>query len=50
MGSEHDCKSKSKNRDENGIKGHDISVEILLKRLQSLGITIDLEKLRNANI
>jgi hypothetical protein len=29
-----------------GPEGHDISVEVLLKRLQQLGISIDLSKLR----
>jgi hypothetical protein len=28
-------------------KGHDLSVEVLLKRLESIGITVDLNKLRN---
>ena len=30
-----------------GPKGHDISVEVLLKKLASIGITVDLNKLRN---
>ena len=30
-----------------GPNGHDISVEVLLKRLESFGVTIDLNKLRN---
>jgi hypothetical protein len=40
-GSEHECKK-------NGHNGNDISVDVLLKRLASIGITIDLAKLRNA--
>ena len=30
-----------------GPNGHDVSVEVLVKKLQSIGISIDLEKLRN---
>lgn len=30
-----------------GPEGHDISVEVLLKRLEQVGIKIDLTKLRN---
>ena len=45
----HECKKK------NGTNGHngnnsDLSLEVFLKKLQSIGITIDLEKLRNAKI
>jgi len=38
-GSTHECRTK------NGSS--DISVEVLLKKLESLGITINLHKLRN---
>jgi hypothetical protein len=38
-GSQHDCKKETKNQD--------ISVEILLKKLEIIGIKIDLQKLRN---
>jgi hypothetical protein len=48
-GSVHECKAKTKNGNGNG-NNNDISVQILLKRLQSIGIIIDLEKLRNAKI
>lgn len=37
-GSQHDCKKK---------KNQDISVEVLLKKLATIGITVDLNKLRN---
>lgn len=42
---EHDCKSKSRNGNGNG--NNDITLKVV-KKLQSLGITIDLNKLRNA--
>ena len=43
-GTEHDCKKKEKN----GIgNGNDISLEVFLKKLQSIGVTIDVNKLRN---
>jgi hypothetical protein len=29
-----------------GPKGHDISIDVLLKRLEQIGISIDLSKLR----
>ncbi len=38
-GSQHDCKKETKNQD--------ISVEVLLKKLEIIGIKIDLQKLRN---
>lgn len=41
----HDCKKKEKNGNGNG--NNDINVEVLLKKLQSMGITIDINKLRN---
>ena len=37
-GSQHDCKKEKK---------EDISVEVLLKKLESLGVKIDLKKLNN---
>lgn len=48
-GTEHDCKSKSKNANGNGNK-NDISLEVLLKKLESIGITIDINRLRNCEI
>ena len=39
-GSVHECKAKNGN--------NDISIQVLLKRLECIGITIDLQKLRNA--
>jgi len=48
----HECKkvvndnvAVSANSNENG-NGNDISVEVLLKRLEQLGVSIDLTKLR----
>lgn len=35
-----------KEEQKQGTKGHDLSVEVLLKRLEQLGISIDLNKLR----
>lgn len=48
-GTEHDCKSKSKNGNGNGNGNgnNDISLEVILKKLESIGITIDMNKLRN---
>ena len=37
------CESLKENQ---GPKGHDISVDVLLRRLEQLGISIDLSKLR----
>ena len=42
-GSQHDCKKSVPN---NG-NSNDISVEVLLKKLESIGVKIDLSKLRN---
>ena len=42
-GSQHDCKKSVPN---NG-NGNDISVQVLLKKLSSIGIEINLEKFRN---
>ena len=28
-------------------KGHDVSIEVLLKKLETVGVKIDLQKLRN---
>jgi hypothetical protein len=44
-GSIHECK-KNGNGHKNG-NNTDISVEVLLKRLEQLGIKIDLEKIRS---
>ena len=35
---------------ENHNGNNDISLEVLVKKLQSIGITLDLDKLRNARI
>ena len=47
-GSEHDCKKQNEKltNGHNG-NGNDISVEVLLRKLASIGITIDLELVRN---
>ena len=47
-GSIHECKSKNGTSSvpSNG-NGNDISVQVLLKKLSSIGIEINLEKLRN---
>jgi hypothetical protein len=45
-GSQHDCKKSSKNGNGDG-NNNDISLEVLLKKLESVGITINLERLRN---
>jgi hypothetical protein len=46
-GTKHECQKK------NGTNGHtngtqDLSLEVVLKKLESIGIKIDLERLRNA--
>jgi hypothetical protein len=48
-GSIHDCKSKNENKTSESVpnNGNDISVEVLLKKLESVGVRLDLEKLRN---
>jgi hypothetical protein len=38
----HECKPKRAQE----TKGHDLSIDVLLKRLDQLGISIDLSKLR----
>jgi hypothetical protein len=44
---EHDCK-KQQNGNEKLTNGHnEISLELVIKKLASIGITLDLEKLRN---
>jgi hypothetical protein len=45
-GSEHDCKNKNGNKSVPN-NGNDLSVEVLLKRLESVGVKLDLSKLRN---
>lgn len=48
-GSQHECKSKngtSKSVPNNG-NVNDISIEVLLEKLESIGVSIDLERLRN---
>jgi len=51
-GSLHDCKkkngSKQDNHSNNNGNNSDISLEVFLKKLESIGITIDMNKLRNA--
>jgi hypothetical protein len=53
-GSQHDCKKKEKEQQQklNGINNDNnhISLEVFLKKLQSIGITIDINKLRNCEI
>lgn len=48
----HDCKKTNKpkqdNHNNNNGNNNDISLEVLLKKLESIGITIDIDKLRNA--
>lgn len=44
-GSIHECKKNGNGRKHGN--GTDISVEVLLKRLEQLGIKIDLEKIRS---
>ena len=50
-GSLHDCKkkneSKPKQENHNNGNNNDISLELVLKKLRSIGIIIDLEKLKN---
>jgi hypothetical protein len=42
------CESlKQKQGKQNGNGNNDLSVEVLLKKLESIGITIDLQQLRN---
>jgi len=44
----HDCKKKNGSKQDNHSNGNnDITLDVLLKRLASFGISIDLEKLRN---
>jgi len=43
-GKEHSCSKK------NETGNYDISLEVFLKKLESIGISIDFEKLRNASI
>jgi hypothetical protein len=46
---EHDCKKKDGNVQEKLTNGHnEISLELVLKKLAAIGITLDLEKLKNA--
>ena len=46
----HDCKKPKQENHSNGNNGNDISLELLLKKLESIGITLDLNKLRNCEI
>jgi hypothetical protein len=46
---EHDCKNKNGKENQKLTNGHnEISLELVLKKLASIGVTIDLEKLKNA--
>ena len=51
-GSQHECKANGNNKKtsktvpNNG--NEDLSLEVVLKKLESIGITLDLQKLRNA--
>jgi hypothetical protein len=47
-GKVHECKSKKNGNGHSPNGNNDISLELVLKKLASIGITIDLEKLRNA--
>ena len=47
-GSIHDCKKKNGNG--NNGNHSDISLEVVLKKLESIGITLDLEKLKKCLI
>ena len=54
-GSQHDCKKKNESKQDNHSNGNnngnkDISLELFLKKLESIGITIDLNKLRNCEV
>jgi hypothetical protein len=44
-GTSHECQKKNGSNGHNGTQ--DLSLEVVLKKLQSIGITIDMEKLRN---
>jgi hypothetical protein len=49
--SPHDCKKKNgsiqDNHSNNNGNNNDISLEVLLKKLESIGIFIDMSKLKN---
>lgn len=47
-GTEHDCKSKFRDGNGDGNGNNDINLELFLKKLESIGITIDMNKLSNA--
>jgi hypothetical protein len=47
-GSDHTCQKKNGNGNEKLTNGHnEVSLELVLKKLESVGLTLDLEKLRN---
>jgi hypothetical protein len=52
-GSQHDCKKKNRSKQDNhsnnngNNNNNDLSLEVFLKKLESIGITIDINKLRN---
>jgi hypothetical protein len=41
------CESQKQKQGPNRHNGNDISVEVLLKKLESVGIKVDLDRLRN---
>ena len=47
-GSQHDCKTKEEEKTNNGNGNNDISIQVLLKKLESIGISINFEQLRNS--
>jgi hypothetical protein len=51
-GSQYDSKKKNGSKQENhsNNNGNDISLEVFLKKLESIGITIDINKLRNCKV
>jgi hypothetical protein len=51
-GTQHDCKKNGSKQDNhsNNNGNNDTSLEVFLKKLESIGITIDINKLRNCEI
>lgn len=41
------CESLKQKQGPNGHNGNDISVEVLMKKLESVGIKVDLDRFRN---
>ena len=50
--SEHVCKSKNGTISSvpNNGNGNDLSVQVLLKKLETVGVKVDLNKLRNVSV